>query len=233
MVVGAVQEGPAFSPVFTLTHGTDNLSSQILHLLWLFVFLINLYFPPSLCEMLASVRHYQEMGRHLPSCRARSRERNPITQGAAHPLGASEKRPRHHPTPRHCISLCLSYRPYARCLRKETAAFASRTGALPTMRQGLRCWWELLAAPDPSTKVLLNNGICPLPDGCSDRSGKRSVLAGSHAGRWAARVDAPVMSRQRAGSTPGRARLAQQLHTGLRGDGPIFQRPKIIPDLKG
>lgn len=132
--------------------------------------------------------------------------------------------------PRHCISLHLSYRPYPRCLRRETASFASRTGALPTTWQGLCSWWELLKPLHPSTKVLLNNGICPLPDGCSDRSGKCLGLAGSRAGRWAARVNALVTSRQIAGSTPGRASLAQQLHAGLRGHGPSFQRPKIISD---
>ena len=174
------------------------------------------------------------MGRHLPLCGSRSREEGtPITQGAAFPLGAAEKWPWQHPTPRHHISLRLSYRPYAHCLREEMEAFASRTGALLTVQQGPRSWGELLMPLDPSTKVLLNNGICPLPDDCSDRSGKRLGLAGSHAGRWAARVNALVTNRHRVGSAPGRGRLGQQPHTGLRGHSPSFQRPKIIPELKG
>lgn len=118
--------------------------------------------------------HYQETGRHLFLFRARSREeRTTIIRDSALPLGAAEKWPQHHPTPRHCSSLSLTYRPYAHahCLRQETAAFASRTGALPTTKQSLCSWWEFLMPLDPSTKVLLNNSICPLPDGYSDRSG--------------------------------------------------------------
>lgn len=142
--------------------------------------------------------------------------------------GAAEKMPQHHPTPRHCIPLHFSY--ISCCLRQ--AAFSSRTDALPTTWHGLCSCWELFVPLKPSTKALLNNGTCPLPDGCTDRSGKRLGLAGSQAGRSAARVNALVTSRQRVGSTPGRAGLAQQLQTGLRGGGPNFQRPKIISDVK-
>lgn len=140
-----------------------------------------------------------------------------------------QKTPWHKPTPRHCIP--LSFSSYA-CYLRQTA-FSSRTDALPTTWHGLCSCWELFMPLKLSTKVLLNNGICPLPDGCADRSGKRLGLADSQAGKWAARVNALVTSRQRVGSTPGRAGLAQQLQTGLRGDGPNFQRPKIISDLKG
>lgn len=139
--------------------------------------------------------------------------------------------PWHHPTPRHCVSLHFSYTSYACCLRQ--AAFSSRTDALSSTWHDPCSCWEIFMPLKPSTKVLLNNGICPLPDGCADRSGKRLGLAGSQAGKWAARVNALVTSRQRVGSTPGRAGLAQQLQTSLRGDGPNFQRPKIISDLKG
>lgn len=67
------------------------------------------------------------------------------------------------------------------CLRQETEAISSRTGASLTSWQGLHSWWELLTPLEPYTEVLLDNNICPLPDGCSVRSGKSLHLAGSHA----------------------------------------------------
>lgn len=55
------------------------------------------------------------------------------------------------------------------CLRQETEAFTSRTGASVTAWQVLHSWWELLSPLEPYTEVLLDNSICPLPDGCSVR----------------------------------------------------------------
>lgn len=119
-----------------------------------FDFLSSLFiFPPSLCEILANVNQSQEMGRHLPLRGARSREeRTPISQGAS-PLGAAEKWPWHHPTPRPCISLRVSHRPYARCPRQETAAFASRTGVLPTTRAGAALLVGAFNAPGPIYQI--------------------------------------------------------------------------------
>lgn len=129
---------------------------------------------------------------------------------------------------------CSSFSVHLLCLLLETSSifFKDRCFTNHVAWSVCSCW-ELSVPLKPSTKVLLNNGICPLPDGCADRSGKRLGLAGSQEGRWAARVNALVMRRRSMGSAPGGAGLAQQLQTGLRGAGPNFPRPKIISDLKG
>lgn len=183
------------------------------HLLWdeltiplnafVLTFCLPYFFSPSLCDILANVTHYQEWN-DISLCAGLEAERRgpPLLKML---LSLWEQLKNGHGTipPQDTVFLSAHHTDkMVIAWNRRQSAFASRTGGLSTMQQGLCSWWETLLSLDPSTKVLLNNGICPMPDVCSDKSGKHLGLAGSHASRWAARVNTLVMSKQREGSTP-------------------------------